>query len=494
MENYIGLIVAVEHYHDNENLNDVKFALKDAESFIGSLVNLGCDKSKLQYLPDHLATKTTITEKLKEIGRYAMPSDTIIFYYAGHGFFYNGKNLISCVDTSLNSLDTTTIEVNSILTMLDSSKSKKVIAFLDCCHSGIEFSEVERSPVSDFSTDNLKYEYNNAEHLAVFASCKSNEKSQTDIERKHGVWSYYLIQALSGKAKDIYDGTILFSDKLQRYLADNTFKRVKLITPEKKDQTPVKFGKETKEKFIVADLSKLFAEKEIKESAQGIRFERATILTTEDDWVKNLPGFKTNHKPPKEINGYHNSWIKSIASELIEDELNNIAKDLKRLLKYKRKDIEEPIVDDGTGQLSTIDFDYIITVAQSKEHADKFVLTRSIENFKNSDILTNPDFNELFKNSFDQLELRLNKKLNVESVIDKIEELDNPDIIDVDYEHTDTSTCLITIKGFHGEIVLSALTFSIQMSRKSSPQELVLLCQSAYQALSQQGVQRMLDR
>jgi hypothetical protein len=493
MENYIGLIIAVENYHDSKNLNKVMFAKNDAEAFIDSLVNLGCDRNKLKYLPDNLATKTTIDEKIKELSRYATPTDTIVFYFAGHGFYHNGKNLISCVDTSLTSLATTTIEVNSILAAFDKSKSNKVIAFLDCCHSGIEFSEIERSPVTHFSTDELKYEYSNAEHLTVFASCKSEEKSQADLERKHGVWSYFLIQALTGNAKGIYDDTILFSDKLQKHLADNTFQRVKMITPEKKNQTPVKFGKETTEKFIVADLSKLFAEKEIKESAEGIRFERATILTTEDGWVRNLPGFKPGHKPPKEISSYHDGWIKSIAKELIEEELNDIAKELKQRLKYKRKDIEEPIIDDGAGQLSTVDFDYIITISQSNESADTYILTRSIENFKNSDILNNPEFNELFKDTFDELELRLSKKLNVENIIDKIEEIDNDDLIKVDYEMTDTSNCRVKVKGFSGVILITENSFKVQMNTKSSPQKLVISCQGAYQTLGQQGIQKMLD-
>ncbi|AZA83746.1 hypothetical protein C1637_14105 [Chryseobacterium lactis] len=493
MKNYIGLVISVENYHDSKNLRKVKFASNDAIAFIENLGNLGSDKSKLQYLPDNIATKTTIEERIKDISKNATSSDIIIFYYAGHGFYYNGKNLISCVDTSLSSLETTTIEINSIIAALDKSKSNKVIAFLDCCHSGIEFSEIERSPVSGFSTDELKYEYNNAEHLTVFASCKSDEKSQADTERQHGVWSYYLLEALSGNAKGIYDGAILFSDKLQKYLGENTFQRVKMITADKKNQTPVKFGKETTDKFIVADLSKIFEEREIKKSTEGIRFETATILTSEDGWVRNLPGFKSSHKLPKEISSHHDNWIKSISKELIEEELNQISNELRQKLKYKRKDIYEPIIDGGSGQLSTVDFDYIVTINQSKKKADTYVLTKSIENFKNGAILNNPEFNQIFKDSFDELELWLNKKLDIESIIDKIEEIDNEDTISVDYERTNTNSCRIKVNGFSGEIILTGQTFKILMHHKNSPQNLVLSCQNAYQKLGHQGVQKMLN-
>lgn len=492
MENYIVLIIAVENYHNPQNLRQVKFALNDASEIIESLVKLGCDKSKIEYLHDNLATKTTITEKIKEIARNAMHSETIVFYYAGHGFLHNGKNLISCVDTSLNNLPSTTVELSMILNALDDSKSNKVIAFLDCCHSGIEFSENERSPISNITTDTLKYEYKDAEHLIVFASCKSNERSQADIERKHGVWSYFLIQALSGKAKSIYDGAILFSDKLQKYLAENTYNRVKMITPEKKNQTPVKFGKETTEKFIVADLSILFAENEIKPNAEGIKFEKATILASEEDFVRNLPGFLPDYKAPKQIDSYHESWIKKIATKLIENELNDIAKILKQKLKYKRKDIQEPLVNDGTGQLSTMDFDYKIKVTQSQDKAGKFILTRSIENFKNSDILNNPVFNKIFSETFNKLELRVNKRLSVANVIDKIEEIENEEFIRVEYELTDVTNCRIIIKDFAGQFVLTETTLSIQMIRKDSPQNLVLSFQGAYQSMGQLGVQKLL--
>src|SRR5690606_25947565 len=123
-----------------------------------------------------------------------------------------------------------------------------------------------------------------------FASCKKDERSQTDLERKHGVWSYYLINALNGNATGIYDNDLLFSDKLQKYLGDETYQRVKMITPEKKNQTPIKYGKETAEKFIVADLSKTFLKKRAKSSANGITFSKAIILSSSEDWIKNLPG------------------------------------------------------------------------------------------------------------------------------------------------------------------------------------------------------------
>ena len=249
------------------------------------------------------------------------------------------------------------------------------------------------------------------------------------------------------------------------------------------------------EKFIVADLSKIFEEREIKANAETIKFEKAIILTTEEDWVRTLPGFDKakNHKPPKSIDDYHDSWIKKISTDLIEEELNQVANTLRQKLKYKRNDIEEPIIDEGGGQLITIDFDYVISISQSKEHADMYILTRSIENFKNTDILSNKEFNAIFSSAFDNLEFYLTKKINVEEIIDRIEEIDNEDLISVKYDRTNTKNCTINVSGFEGDIFLSERLFRITVDNKESPQNLVLLCQTGYQALLGQGIQKMLE-
>ncbi|WP_417371453.1 caspase family protein [Gelidibacter japonicus] len=495
MKNYRGIIIAVENYHDSKKMGKVKHAIDDADSFLNSLIELGCDSENFEYLPDNLATKTTIEKKVREISNYATEGDIIIFYYAGHGFYYNGKNLISSIDTYLDNLEETAIELNSILASFENSNSKKTIAFLDCCHSGIKFSVIDRSPVTDFSSDELKYEYSNVEHLTVFASCKSEEKSQVDIERKHGVWSYYLIQALQGKAKNIYDGNLLFSDKLQKYLFDKTFHRVKKITTEKKNQSPIKFGKESLDRFIVADLTEVFQKKEITKNSESISFESAILLTTDEDWVRNLPGFdkNKNHKPPKSIDDYHKSWIKKISTDLIKDELNDIAKQLKAELKYKRKDIEDILIEDGIGQLVTVDFDYIIEITQSQEEADTYVIKRSIENFRNSDILNNEDFNKIFEKHFDELEFSLSRKINVDKIIDMIEEIDNEELIRVEYDNSDTSFCTILTAGYSGHIELSERNFKIINKNKVAPIELILSCQQVYKLIGSQGLPKMLN-
>lgn len=492
MKNYLGLIIAVENYNDSK-IPKVKFANNDAEYFKNSLVNLGCDGAKLELLKDAKPTKTAIENKVKKIARAARTEDTIVLYYAGHGFNENSKNRISSVDTELDSIESTTIPITSIISSFEKSESKRIVVFLDCCHSGIEFDDLERSPLTDFSTDDLKYEYKNTEHLMVFASCKSDEKSQVDMERKHGVWSYFLIQALQGKAKDIYDKNLLFSTKLQKYLKNSTFQRVKFITPEKKNQTPVKYGKETDDKFIVADLTKLFEAKEVEASAKGLKFKEAVFSYSEEDYVRKLPGFESGHKIPKKIDDYHESWIQKISKNLIKDELDEVTELLRRILKLKLKDFQETTIEEGYGQLSTAHFDYIVGVTQSKNSADEYVLNRSIENFKNSDMIGSDEFNEAFNEDFDTLTLKLDNDIDIEELINHIEEINDSNLINVQYSTSDLSKCKVQVSGFEGTINFEVDEIQIEVVKRTSPKLLVESFKQVYKELGSSGYKKLIE-
>lgn len=492
MENYHGLIIAVENYHDDKHLPTVDYAFNDAEQFLQSMLELGCSSENFEYLAGDRATRTAIIQKIKEVSRNARRGDTIILYYAGHGFSSSNKNLISGVDTFLSSLEETTVEMTEILSVLESSEAKKIIGFLDCCHSGINFKTAERGPIAEFSTDDLKYRYSSAEHLIIFASCKDDEKSQTDLKRKHGVWSYFLLEALNGKVPEIYEDKILFSDRLQSYLSEQTFHRVKEISTTKKTQTPVKFGKETAERFIVADLSKKISGTVSEKKQPQMKFESADFSGSEEDSVKNLSGFKSGHKVPKDIDPYHNSWIQSISRQEIADELERVSSLLKSKMNFKRRDIKETVIENGYGQLDTEHFDYVVGIKQSDENPGEYIMIRRLENFKNSNILQEPLFNEIFKKTFNKLTFHL-EKTDVMDVIDWIEDFNDKEKISVEYKNSDRESCRIFIDGLDGFIELTEYSLMIVHDQCKSPSSLVSESMASYTALADMGFPRLLN-
>ena len=250
------VIVAVENYSESEDFPDVDFARKDADDFLESLKMLGYDPSYLALLKDTKATRGTIIQKVKYYSELAQSNDRLIFYFAGHGFYENGKNLLAPFDAiKIDKLETC-VSMDQILGLLNKSKCQNSLLFIDCCHSGFDFSGNEREGEDSFSAEDLIHQFRNEQFCIGFASCKSNQKSISHKDLENGVWSHFLNKALRGEAEGIYTNNLLFSDSLQNYLKEETSQYVKLNTEKRKDQTPVKFGIET-DKFIVADLSKL---------------------------------------------------------------------------------------------------------------------------------------------------------------------------------------------------------------------------------------------
>jgi len=492
VDKYIGLIISIEEYHNNDKLSKVLYAHNDSENLLETLLKLGVPSDNLELLQDNFATKAAIETKIFKIAEAADDRNVILLYFAGHGLLENSTNYLTSVETDMASISATSVSIDHILSILDKSQANQIVVFLDCCHSGISFSKTERSPQSNFSAEDLKYHYKDSEHLITFASCKDKEKSQADTTTKHGVWSYFLLEALNGNASEIYESGILFSDKIQDYLHENTFRRVKEITPEKKNQNPVKFGKESTSRFIVADVNVMLEAKVKAIEPEKIKFEKSTIISYDDFSVKKLPGFKAGHSIPKEKDSYHEEWIKKISYDLIKDKVDEMTTECRQNLKLKRKDLLNSIIDNGYGELSTIYFDYIISIEQSDDDPSKCILIQRIENFKNSEILYSNEFNEVFDSIFNIIEFQTSDKIDVKKIIDKIEDLDS-DVIKVEYSMDDISECKIDIDGFYGQIDITENSISFYSYGMRQPKELMNLCGDIYSQLEQGISQKLIE-
>ncbi|MBK7944174.1 MAG: caspase family protein [Flavobacteriales bacterium] len=490
MNNYSVLVISVEHYHD-PMISQVKFAEKDGGAIHQCFIDLGCEPDQVQHIQSNRATRTTIADRINHFAATASADAVLVLYYAGHGILHNSRTYLTSTDTNLDTIEHTSVDIQTILGALDGSQSKKVIVFLDCCHSGISFPMDERSPSNVMNPDQILYQYRDSQHLVVFASCKNNERSQADVERQHGAWSYFLIQALMGNATGIYNGPILFSDRLQAYLRESTYQRVRLITTKKKIQTPEKYGKENSDRFVVADLSKIFERRASDESQWKIG--SISLAGSCIGWIKDLPGFQNGlHKIPTRSDSYHNSWVQKISTDQVKNRISHVAERLRIDVKYKRNDTQSPYYSDGYGELNTIDFDYSVSVEQSSSSPSKYIMTENITNIKNADLMQLKAFNEIFVGTFETVQLSISSLSSIEAVIDTVESLDD-ERIKVQYDANDLSKCTLIIENFDGQIVIAKKLVSIIYENKESPYALLSSLDTLFLSLSEAGLTNLLD-
>lgn len=144
----------------------VEYPDDDAQEFARQLSSIwGEDHVKL--LLDNEATNVDIYYAIKWLADKADADDTVLFYFCGHG----APGYLCSYDYFISD--------SELGNWLDKLDSERIVIILDTCHAG------------SFSNKLGK------DGREVLMSCQPDESSFEDPELKHGVFTYYILQALS---------------------------------------------------------------------------------------------------------------------------------------------------------------------------------------------------------------------------------------------------------------------------------------------------------
>jgi hypothetical protein len=220
--NKVALVIGVEKY---ENTPSAKFASLDAKYFKDyARKAFGVHEDNINLLTDEEAnfSKTTsaffkwLPSKIK-----SNKTDLIIFY-AGHGLASSdGKDkYILPFDADPDLLSRTAISRKEIFDLIISLKPRSVTIFLDTCYSGVSRDEqmllASARPLRVIADDDEKL----PDNFTIFSASENDQISSGLESAKHGIFSYYLMKGLEGKADLDQDGK-LTNNELLTYLDNN---------------------------------------------------------------------------------------------------------------------------------------------------------------------------------------------------------------------------------------------------------------------------------
>ena len=474
MEQRYAILIAVEQYEDAEAFTPILYANKDALSLKQALLQVGYAEENICLLQNEEARFNTLLPAIENTLKKITPEDSLFFFYAGHSGHGLDRNWLCCRDTDAKLPEGTALPFDELKEALIRLEAASVNIFLDICHGD--------TAMDPWQGEMGEIDAKEHPNRNLFVSSRVTERSYCDHERKHSVWAWYLLEALVGNAPDICSAQKICARSLGRYLKTRVAARAKKYTVGKCSQVPTYTGSAG---AIIADLSSIFGRKKKQRKSGKIRFEQTVIMLQEEGSIRHLPGFGDTPKAkiPKVVHQRHSQWVQQISKSMIEDELNNIAIELSEGLKYKRKDITTPVIEHGIGQLSTAHFDYTISVTQSSRQPDQYLMTRILENFKDSRILENRAFNKILSNHFNELVFHLDQPINVKSVIDRIEETVDEETIQLDYDRRDLSKCSIRMTGMDGCIILHEEKLRFIAGEKTSPAALAVSLKQTYDKL-----------
>jgi uncharacterized protein YgiM (DUF1202 family) len=239
-----AVVIGISQY---EQVRSLKYADKDALAFHDYLRNqVGVPDDQITLFTNEQATLFNLKRSLgTDLKRKAGPQDTVIIYYAGHGapetdsMSPDGDGLEKYLipfDADPKDLYSTGLPMREVEIIFHRLSADRVIFITDSCYSGATagrtFSTASRRAVV---SDNFLTRLAKGKGRVVLTASRAGEVSEERDDLQHGVFTYYLLEGLSGGADFNADGVVTV-DEVYAYVSTH----VPQVTGQ--NQHPVKKG------------------------------------------------------------------------------------------------------------------------------------------------------------------------------------------------------------------------------------------------------------
>ena len=227
-DNTYALIIANEDY---QFVDDVNFAAHDGEIFKEYCVKtLGIPERQIRYCVN--ASYGVISGGVDWL-KYALnnfENSRAVVYYCGHGIpdEKTGDAYIIPVDgTGTNT--TTCYSLNTLYTILASTKADNITYFVDACFTGANKEGSMLVAARGIAREAKKEALNG--NAVVFSASSGDETAMTYPEKGHGLFTYFLLKKLQETK-----GNVSYAE-LAEYIKKHVQKEAFLIN--EKPQTPI---------------------------------------------------------------------------------------------------------------------------------------------------------------------------------------------------------------------------------------------------------------
>ena len=219
--NKVALIIGIENYAKSPNAT---YANLDAKYFYEYVKNtFGVKTENIKLMINQEANLVDSLGALNKWlpGKVKKNQTELIIYFAGHGLASNdGKELyLLPQDGDTDLLERTALSRTEIFQMIKKLSPKSVTMFLDTCYSGVSREE-ETLLASARPVRIVAVEQDTPDNFTIFSASQLDQISSGLKEAKHGIFSYYLMKGLEGKA-DLNKDRNINNGELLAYMDQN---------------------------------------------------------------------------------------------------------------------------------------------------------------------------------------------------------------------------------------------------------------------------------
>ena len=218
----VALIIGIENYKEISNAN---YANRDAKYFYEYAKSaFGIDDNNIKLLLDQdaalVSTLGSISKWLP--GKIKKNQTELIIFFAGHGLASSdGKELyLLTQDSDADLLQRTALSRTEIFEKIVKLDPRSTTIFLDACYTGFsrenEILLADARPVRIVADDKEGI----PDNFTIFSASQIDQISSGLKEAEHGIFSYYLMKGLEGKADSNNDKKIT-NGELLAYMDEN---------------------------------------------------------------------------------------------------------------------------------------------------------------------------------------------------------------------------------------------------------------------------------
>lgn len=420
----MAIIIAIENYRKAPSrIPSVAYAERDALKFKELLINhFGYLEEEIIMLINEEAVRAAMTDDIPYHMRSLTSDHQFIFYYAGHGFYQDGHNMLTCWDTSSFNLSSTSVSIKEmLLDPLQKSNCGQSLVFLDCCATILKDDLASRDLISDLNQEEFEEFIQPTNYHAVFMSCSPGEKSYPSDSLKHGIWTWHLIEALSGNEEKAIVKDIFITDaSLKNYLSYAVPRYITAETVIRANQNP--YAKvHSANDFLIRKLPRSIIEIDKSLPNFRLKYEDAIFRKIDHEKIKNAPGFMAGYSVPKWYNNNAIQFVQKVFMPKIEDEIQEVYENTKSICKLKKTDIDYGTALGG-GSVECSFFRYNVEVELEEQNLSEAKMIRKIQ-IRVPRMQLPENFDDIFPIYLDELIIPIQGKLDFNDIVNKFENL-----------------------------------------------------------------------
>jgi WD40 repeat protein len=217
IERRFGILIASSRFPEEPKLSELRCPENDVDGLLDVLMASDrgqFDKSGTVVFKN--APSYHILRTINQTLKRAAKEDLVLIYYSGHGKQdLAGRLYMATADTSIESLESTSLPVDRILGFIEIATCSKIVLILDCCYSGAVGTVFFKSSLGD----RLQQAAKGRGTFILTASTGLQTAVEKEGER-YGLLTKHIIEGIQTGAADRDEDGLISVDELYSYVHD----------------------------------------------------------------------------------------------------------------------------------------------------------------------------------------------------------------------------------------------------------------------------------